>query len=654
MNQQKMLLLSSLLLGIAGCSSSTLHSNGPIVQETNEALYKGFRYYLSKDLLQVSVVKKTKTQKTVNDDLTIPTTVLPSYTISKPNISTLNVKDDSAFYTLDLSLNWMLDSNLKITTTDTGILKSVNGDSKGQAAKVVKNSLDIVASVAAVAGGLGALTDEKVTKIQDAEHINSSPLFINHHQQLMASLGELSNTELKMVVENKSAYLLWENIYNTRTLIHNTQSKIRRTQTSTLTLNDYKKIKDKQKLVELFQNTLAELSKTKKQLELQWNSTFSAFKNRHGLNLVTTTKTYEQLFELNELPDAKAFSSGMSEVGLIMVLSQLRRHSCQHISGTWNSSKQSCDKPDQYQKVAHYYQQSGVLLTAVSNNKLLDYSQITQNIEQTHPDQTLIFYRQKEPMIIKAFVVEKDKSQLVYNAKHDVIKPGPSTAFVVFDENMFANHQMTLTFDGSGNGVLTQLERKTTSAAKGLSSALSSGIESASSKLTKLSGNMVTYQENQRKLDKHDLQLQIDRITSKKTLLDAQIALDAGTTSKETLVEKQRLDNELAKLESEYALSAKQGSFDVELEQSKLTAELNTLNSKLALAKAQGSYDINLQTQLITLQNNMQQLMQTKTNSEQTGTLKTQVQVLTQEISLLKLQQALEELKTVKEKDKAN
>ena len=206
-NNKIILIITALLTSILGCSATTVESSGPVTQ--TDIVNSGFRYYLSKDLLKISVTKSTTIKKKVKDNLEI-SNPSSSVKLTKPVITTVNVRDNGAHYTLDLSLNWLMDSNLKIEMSETGILKSVNGDSKGKAGEVIKNSFEVVASIAAVAGGLGTpIEGEKLKKIDDAKHISKRNFYIKRKEELLASLAELTNAELLMLIESKSAYLLW-------------------------------------------------------------------------------------------------------------------------------------------------------------------------------------------------------------------------------------------------------------------------------------------------------------------------------------------------------------------------------------------------------------------------------------------------------------
>lgn len=633
------LLIFSLMF--TGCST-TLNGSGPIVSK--KKVSDGFRYHLSKDLLKVSVTKSVTTQKYIDDNLDVSPIPRVKTTISSPTITTINKRDLSASYTLDLTLRGLMDSNLVIEASDSGILKSVNGDSKGKAGQVIQNTLDIAASIAPLVQGLSTVDRSKIiTRVQASSHMKVHPTVANlatpngseAFDAFIDNLKVLSNAELLMVIENANAFSLWLRSAEVKNAIFTAKNSILIARKNIAGLTDKVEIGKGFFLIEQYEEVLKQLSREKNELNTQWAATVATFSASKDLNSKTTSHTHEMVFELDQLPPIGTFSAGLDDAGMSTTLTGL--------------------SSSDYDKIKAFHKELGVVLEVTSPETKTTYPEITKSLTEDYKDKTLIFYRQKEPVVINAYAMKPTQasngtisvvSQRIHNSVMDVIRPGPSRSFVVYDENVFGNHQLTLTFSGDNNGILTKLDRKTTSSIAASTSAISSGIKSAAKTLNSVSKEVIAYQANQRTMAQHDLQLQIDTLTNKKLVLDKRIALDAGTASEEDLKEKTRLDNALAALQSQYALDSYNATQEANLAAATSTSDLGALTAKLNLAKAQGSYEYalgksTLDAQLLQLQSQlgMAQAQGNYDNNLATSNLQSQISLLSQQLTLDKAQQ---------------
>lgn len=623
------LFMVALLFTLIGCAN-TVTSSGPIEAPTitknadgvievinPDPISDGYRYYLSKDIITVTSTKTTTTKIEYGDNLLLNDDYEKTVT-NAPIIKAENEKDTSAYYTLDLSVNWLLDSSLTIATEGSGILKSISGDSKGEAGDVLANTLSTVASVVATAGALKDISEATIQSL-----IDNSP-FANGAD--IDKLARLSPAEIVMVLSNEVAFNLYNDIDKLRKAVKSAKDKILENEIASMNLNGLDKLKNAKEVSDLHRVVLNRMQAEKQSLSTQWDSIFAAFKKDKKLGISTKTTTFIETFDLNELPPLSLFKPGLSidQVNTVFINNP-----------TFNRIKQ-------------LFVDSGLILTATPQNAEVKYSKIKRKITEKYSDQAVIFYRQTEPVQFKGYVMDSendaDSLKLIHTETQHLIRPGPATTFLAYDEGIFTDHKMTLTFSADKNGVLTKVERVTKSAA-GQTESLAKGIKAVSGTLKDVSANMATYQDNQRKIAAHDLTLEKEELLNQKSVLDAKIALDAGTASEVDLIEKTRLDNQLAALKSKYTVDSQLATQEFDLEKAKMKAELDTLTGQLNLAKAQGTYDLNLETSVITLQNALQALQSSNVQNTQTGVILNEIELIKQQIALMKLQSDLEVLK---------
>ncbi|WP_102794607.1 hypothetical protein [Bowmanella denitrificans] len=645
-NMRQLFFVLFTISALTSCSS-TLDTSGPIsFADSNKEnnIQDGFKYYLSKDLIKISATKSVTTQKVLNVALEIEPVENKQISYSNLTVSKVNKKDSSYTYWLDLSMRALMDSHLIIEAENTGVLKTINGNSQGKAGDVLHSTLDVISSVSTIAGFLSVdeVTVEKIEgKLENSAHLNEisevkkrndSESDKNAFKQYFSPLLELSRAELLMVIKSQSAFTLWQKRQSIKEAINNLKQSILNLQSSISSSTDLEEISKKIKVLALYQATLGQLNDEQAILVQQWQSSTDTFKSQLGLTASTTTTNHEMFFELDEIPPLNKIESGKSKVELLKALNSL------------------VESDSKFTKMKSFHDASGLVISidpkAHISSSVADilYNEVSSKIANDYGETPVVFYRQREPIELNIHTMkstsDEEKVALIYNNKLDLVLPGPSTSFIAYDESTFADSTMILTFSSQGDGVLTKAEKRSTASANAATTALNEGISSAVANLGTISEGINKFKENERKIAKHDLLLEYERLTEEKKILDARISLDAGTASEQDLIDKKTLDSTLDKLQSQYNLDNQIASQESNLQASVAQVQLSALNAQLNLAKAQGNFENNIavsqlesQLSLLTAQLNADKAGDSFENNRKIASLQSQVSLLTAQLN---------------------
>lgn len=112
---------------------------------------RGFTYYLSKDVVEVSADVTFRKKTFVHPDLTIESTKSEFFATSA-TVSLHTIADTSTPYTVDLANSIFAATDLTVTATAGGALSALNATTTGKAGDVIKNVTSFVTSVLPILG----------------------------------------------------------------------------------------------------------------------------------------------------------------------------------------------------------------------------------------------------------------------------------------------------------------------------------------------------------------------------------------------------------------------------------------------------------------------------------------------------------------------
>ncbi|MCL4836721.1 MAG: hypothetical protein KJ058_01985, partial [Thermoanaerobaculia bacterium] len=137
----------------------------------------------------------------------------------------------------------------------------------------------------------------------------------------------------------------------------------------------------------------------------------------------------------------------------------------------------------------------------------------------------------------------------------------------------------------SSLGVPSTVKVSTSSSAAGWAGAIAEGTKTLRDEYKATVEALVAIQEKQRELDLSDLSDELARLKKEKELLDQSIAVEVAEGSYDSLVNRQKLENDLALLESQLRLKIAQETLDLRAATQTIAAELARVLQELELVK---------------------------------------------------------------------
>ena len=659
MNIRKVFIPVVAVFMLSACETFT--SSGP-VDITSESASSGFRYFLGKDQLRVSVKKTTSVTTSVDDNLTVvvsrPTIKLSDFTITKESVA-----DNSKAYYLDMELSYWHDTDVTIEANEFGVLKSINASSTGKAGEVIKSTLSTVATILPYVGMLSvddsssSIIDSLATKIHNE---SASKLTKSGIVKLLTSQSNPTNMLLN---GNSSARKVWIDKQVVINAIRSSRDKMIALEVDLADKSTAKESDQVKVRIDFIQDSMARMKKELSVLDESFDSMSSQFNTSLGLGVSKKEVVVEEVFDLSELIPLGTAEKGDNKIKFLERLS---------------SAEES-----KYEKMLRFFTDTNLLVEIEPLSSIVDYTALSNKVKSKHDDEALIFYRQQQPLTIRALHLRSEKDDVgnvvvsltpFYLKDHSLVHGDSVPAYVTFDENSFAKNEIGLSFSPNGNSVLTKVERKSFSAGEAAAKAMSEGFTEASNTLVSASGKLVDLQANQVKIAAHKDNLKIQELEKQKQIIDQRIALQQSAVTEDILVEKKKVEEELAALKQKQELAKLSGTYDLQLEQEKLVRELATrqaqynldlknatylhelgkaandselsdLQSQLSLDKYRGEYSAQLETSLLQTLSTLNELVESNKITDSNTQVRYEIELLKSQIELLKVQSELESLK---------
>lgn len=551
----------------------------------------GQRYYVGTDIFLITANITTTTKSKVNNSLAIETSNLIS---TNAVIDKKLLPDYKQYFMLQLDKSGAYDDKTTITTTSNGLLTGLTADSTGKTGDVIKSIAAIGANI--IAGKtVRNLTPSPKVQLFESQNINNlvNPCFE------VASFFGLSNEHKLFSKSNTTAceLLLEKKILKSsyKTLFVNI-NQLRVAATKATTESDLKKISS-----DLVRKNLI-LTNTKKELELintNYNLQFGVFKSSKLATKVVTQKLIES-FELNDLPDDTVLQPLLS-LPKSQVISNL------------NAIKK-------YKKISDFFNKTNILITATPLIPATQTLPATPLIPVNSPPNedgcdkledecdesestptNRIYFRQTHPVTIGQYrffqnIGKPNVTYLQSVSKNiiDIMSPKSTIQSVEYKPSLFSGRKLTLSFDPITNS-LTKIETDNKSS---LSAATGSISEAFTNYQTTYQAALDSASKANKTLNAIELEQyskQVTELTTKKEIIDAQVAFEGAEATQDILIEKKIIDSKLSALKSDLALKKAESTYEQKLFQEQVKSEFDAITQQLALETTKISYEQKLE-----------------------------------------------------------
>jgi len=194
------------------------------------------------------------------------------------------------------------------------------------------------------------------------------------------------------------------------------------------------------------------------------------------------------------------------------------------------------------------------------------------------------YFRQPSPMTFRLVTVdEKEETEIGKPETKLALHPFAGLRGVSLDQKAMRKGTLALTF--SSLGIPSSITVSSSSSAAAWAGALAEGTKGLRDEYKATVEALVDIQGKQRELNLKDLSDQLAKLKKEKEVLDARVSLDVIAGSEESLVAKQKLENELALVESQLKLSVAQDTLELRAQTQALAAELARVTQELDLVK---------------------------------------------------------------------
>lgn len=225
------------------------------------------------------------------------------------------------------------------------------------------------------------------------------------------------------------------------------------------------------------------------------------------------------------------------------------------------------------------------------------------NIEIPHKDKKEVrfFYRSVNNFYLHKFkavnvdATGDDAPRIVYVEdtlpEHLLlVHPNANVNYLTFKASNWTKRELTLNFD-EGTNALIKVEGKSGSTGQAVAKAVEDTVSSA---LTDYSAGLETVKKIQssiRTIKQHDLLSKIETLKNKKELVDKRVSFEGANATKELLVQKKVLDEQLSNLNSKLALETAQSTYDLDLRNALINSEHSLMAKDFELQKLQATFE---------------------------------------------------------------
>ena len=198
---------------------------------------------------------------------------------------------------------------------------------------------------------------------------------------------------------------------------------------------------------------------------------------------------------------------------------------------------------------------------------------------------TRVYYRPSYTAVLTTFATARTQDpqggpiellRLFSVASDDVIHPKMPVQGFAFQPVDFAERKMAIQFDAKGR--LVRFEQSGKASALGASTAALDALQAARDEYSSTLGRIADLQDTKRRLETNDLVTKIDLLQKQRQLVQERLDLAGTRDNYDLLLEKKRLDAEIAVAQGRNAVSDEKDAATVSAEVAELRAKLDQLS----------------------------------------------------------------------------
>lgn len=615
----------SLTLGaaLAGCGGTRLTSGGPFsgAVTTPEGTV---RYSLSKSVVTVEATVTHGASGKVTfdgDEFSVDTKL--GRRDARAQISISSVADEDQFFTLRLEHGASSDDSLSVELAPNGQLRSIGVTSTSQLGTTVKNVVTIAASVAAAIGAAAlsgdprrqaaALVCEKLaieagtpgrcpaasptpapapspapppptrTKADTKAGTKASAAGDTRGDTKAgatpASLAtcdrrtEQSLTELSMA----NLYFLARSTKNRRLWLD------RRDAEGRLQERTCRRVELEQKVERAAAGDLGDArAKLFSQIQLETaartdlraaseelDTAVRAFQLETGIDGPTRTEVVRMTFDLTDIPAPDMLAGAVSP------------DPTTRVTGMTDTQVRAALKS--FPRMLELYDRTGIALTLTPAPYIARGGTVWE-VAEPGEMKTHIYYRAAYTALLTTYATsrtsdeqggEQELLRFFSVVSDEVIHPKMPVQGIAFEPAAFAERKISLGFDDKGR--LVRFEQTGKSSVVGATTTVADSLRAARDEYTATLSRIADIQDTKRRLDQNDVLTEIDRLRKQRQLLDARLELSGARGSYDLLLERKRIDAELAAIQARRSLAGERDAGTVSQEVGELRAKLDQL-----------------------------------------------------------------------------
>jgi hypothetical protein len=613
-----------------GCTGTRVMSGGPYTSaaQTPEGT---LRYSLPKSVVTVeATVTKGASGKVTFDgnEFSVDTRLVRKD--AQAVVSIGNVVDENQFFTLKIEHGSSSDDSLTVDIAPNGLLRSLGVISTSQALTTAKNVVTAAASLVALvtAATLGpdpkrqaaALICEKLaseagtpgrcpvaitpssaapppvrplvgpTKGESKGDSRNPPPVLPQPQprpqpsappssaaagcdrSTETSLGELSMANLFFLARSQKHRRLWLDRRDAEARLQERicrRLELERT-AERASIRDLEDVRNKLLMqLELEAAARADLRTAAEDLDRALHD----FQLATGIDGPARTEVVRMTFELDDIPPPDVLRKALSP------------ERASTVAGMSEQEVRSVLVP--YSRMLELYDRTGIALT-ITPPPISVRGTTTWSPTTADEPKTRIYYRPSYTVALTTYAMqrtaddqggEQDLLRFFAVASDDVMHPRMPVMGFSFEPSYFTERQLSLAFDDRGR--LVRYEQSGKSSIVGASQAAVEAVQTVRDEYGATLGKIAEIQDTKRRLEQNDVLSEIDRLNKQRELVDARLELAGSRSNYDLVIEKKRLDVQLALVQSRRTLSDDKGSRAVTEEVAQLHQKLDQLTRQV-------------------------------------------------------------------------
>ncbi len=562
------------ILFFYSCCTYPLKGSGP--HEFDNIKNKpGIKYYVGKDVILVDASVSKKKSVRVNQKVELEQIEQLSSVVS---INKKTVPDYDQVFLLEIDSGGSFEDKITISTNPDGLLTGLSTETHGKAGEIISNVGSIVGMLY---GGITADALKSDTSQECVSNAKESGLDVEY-QFLFGLNSDACNSFDQLIKQKEELNKLNDDIFAL-------SSKIAGDPTTDV-------LKDLQSRLSIKSKARDSIKENLKDVELRIKNMFNNFKEKV---LVTkeTTQNHSFVFELDQIPPKRLFKELM-KLDNLSSEALIEKINVELNEDKYSSMRELVDRSNTLFAIDPVSPSQLTYYDENPMNKLTDYSKSTNRI----------YYRRTYPFVITKFRFEhpitkentpdftKAKLSVDSSSLSSLIHDNSVFNFVEYKTSDFSKSKITLAFDADTNSLI-EVTTDNKSSTLAVAQSISNAFKSYQSEYLSTLENIHTAQQRLSKIDLHEYQSEIDRLTKKKELLDTEIQYAGVRDTKDLVLEKKLIDQKLENMKSELEYAKLESTYGDALSISKVTSALDLLSKEIELAKkeASSSQEISLQ-----------------------------------------------------------